>query len=149
MDLNLTRAQIMSICRHSARFSAILGLLQKIEFYGKLTGQEFTPEELEKLAHPANQPASWQKITGRVALRLGVRQADLLGPSRKQEHVFARQAAMYLCRNGLGLSYPELGRLFGGRDHATVIHGIRKIQQLRKVDKDINNLLTELENGPV
>lgn len=52
---------------------------------------------------------------------------------------------MYVCRQKLGLSYPELGRAFGGRDHSTVIHAIKKIKKLLISDKDVQRLVTELE----
>ena len=59
--------------------------------------------------------------------------------------VLARQVAMYVCRRKLGLSYPELGRAFGGKDHSTVIHAIKKINKLLVSDKSVRQLVTKVE----
>lgn len=147
LGIKLAQPQIMTLARHAAGFSALRGLLQKIAFYEKLSGYVHPLEELEKLANPANQPPGWEKICNGVARRTGTRQADIIGPGRKQDVARARQAAMYLCRVLLGLSYREIGTLFGGRDHATVIHAIKKVGELRKVDKVLHILLTEMEGG--
>ena len=52
-----------------------------------------------------------------------------------------RQVAMYLCKTLTPASLPEIGRSFGGKHHSTVIHSIRKVEELRKVDRDFHNLL--------
>ena len=71
---------------------------------------------------------------------------DAMTSSRRTADVtYPRQVAMYLCRQKLGLSYPELGRAFGGRDHSTVIHAIKKIKKLLISDKDVQRLVTQLE----
>lgn len=144
--LHLNRKQILTLARHANHISALNGLLQKLEFYANLTGHILTPEELEKISAPADHPAAWRVIINQVGKRLALSPNDILGTSRRHEFVVARQIAMFLCRHKLGLSYPELGRLFGGKDHSTVMHGIKKIEYLRHVDKDMHILLTELEN---
>lgn len=147
LGLNLHKSQIIALARYAPKISALSGLLQKLKFHDMLGIQPLSPEELEKLALPAGTAPGWRKILQQVGERLNVSLPDMVGQSRRHELVVARQAAMLLCRNKLGLSYPELGRIFGGRDHSTIIHGIRKIQQLRKTDKIMHNLLTELEQG--
>ena len=67
-----------------------------------------------------------------------------MGAGRKKELVFARQAAMTLCRSLLGLSYPVLGKVFGGKDHSTVLYSIRKFQQILDVDQETKMLLRQL-----
>jgi chromosomal replication initiator protein len=52
-----------------------------------------------------------------------------------------RQVAMYLCKSLTHASLPEIGRSFGGKHHSTVIHSIRKVETLRKVDGQFNTLL--------
>lgn len=147
LGLNLQKNQIVALARHVSKISALSGLLQKLKFHAMLGTQQLSPEELEKLAIPAGTAPGWRKILQQVGERLNVSLPEMLGQSKRREFVMARQAAMLLCRNKLGLSYPELGRIFGGRDHSTIIHGIRKIQQLRTSDKDMHKLLTELEQG--
>lgn len=145
-DLQLTHQHLLAMARHTTQISGLAGLLQKLEFYAKMTGQILSPEELEKMSAPTDRPAAWQCIVNRVSERLAIKSSDIMGSCRRQDFVLARQIAMFLCRHKLGLSYPEIGRLFGGKDHSTVIHGIKKIEQLRQVDTDVHNLLTELEN---
>ena len=88
-----------------------------------------------------------REILGSVARGFNLRTEDILGARRRPDLVLARQVAMYLCRRKLGLSYPELGRAFGGRDHSTVIHAVKKIHKLLETDKVVHNLVTELENS--
>lgn len=64
---------------------------------------------------------------------------------REHLRLMARQAAMYVCRRHLGLSYPELGRAFGGRDHSTVIHAVKKIGKMLESNKDVQHLVARLE----
>lgn len=145
MGLSLQKGQIVAMARHNCRISILAGLLQKLKFYDSFSGQTLTPDELEKLALPENSESGWQRIITHVSERLGVKTTDILGGSRKREIARARQVAMFLCRSRLGLSYPDLGRIFGGKDHSTVIHSIRKIQQIRQTDKVLHKILTELE----
>lgn len=59
---------------------------------------------------------------------------DLRGPSRKKQVIYARGVAVYLARQLLGLSFQHLGELFGNRDHSTILHSYRKVQELLTVD---------------
>lgn len=143
------RSQILQLARSAPNIPALAGLLQKMEFYGRITDQPLSPEELAKLTLPENdgQPADWQRIISQVSEIVRLKPSEIMGASRKHEIVQARMIAMHLCRVRLGLSYQEIGRLFGGKDHATVIYGIRKVMELRQVDKVMHNLLTKLENS--
>jgi chromosomal replication initiator protein len=58
-----------------------------------------------------------------------------------------RQIAMYLCKSLTNASLPEIGRSFGGKHHSTVIHSIRKIEDLRQRDGDFNTLLNTLSES--
>lgn len=142
-ELGLNSAQILALARQGRHFRELEGLLQKFDFYGRMVNRQWAWDKLARLASP-EQTQPWLKVFAIIGERFGVSRMELAGTSRRREIVFARQAAMYLARQKLGLSYQELGRIFGGRDHATVIHSIRKIEQLRQVDKDLHNVLTEL-----
>ena len=76
---------------------------------------------------------------------MNLRAEDVLGGKRRPDLVLARQVSMYICRRKLGLSYPELGRAFGGKDHSTVIHAIKKIKKILVSDKALQQLVAELE----
>ena len=58
-------------------------------------------------------------------------------PKGRRPEVFARQVAMYLAKQMTTRSLPEIGRRFGGRDHTTIMHGIRKVEELRAQDSQL------------
>jgi chromosomal replication initiator protein len=58
--------------------------------------------------------------------------------------VFPRQIAMYMAKHLTDASLPEIGRQFGGKHHTTVLHSVDKIEQQRKIDKDLNRVLNKL-----
>lgn len=66
-----------------------------------------------------------REIIHRVATKYGMTTADLIGPARSRWFAYARQEAMYRIRQERGLSLPQIGAILGGRDHTTVLHGIR------------------------
>ena len=67
--------------------------------------------------------------------------AELKSRNNSKSVAMPRQVAMYLCKSLTHASLPEIGRSFGGKHHSTVIHSIRKVEELRKVDRDFNNLI--------
>jgi len=71
---------------------------------------------------------------------------DLAGSSRVAQITTARQIAMYLCRELTDLSLPKIGAKFGGRDHTTVLHSVRKINDKMPEDRELFNQVTELTN---
>jgi hypothetical protein len=70
---------------------------------------------------------------------------DIRSARRTATVVLPRQCVMYLARHLTTRSLPEIGRRMGGRDHTTVLHGIRKIEALRKTDAELNAKLSEIE----
>ncbi len=91
-------------------------------------------------------PELIQKI---VSEKYNVSISELLGKRRTQNIAFARHVAMHICRDLTGCSYPEIGALFGGRDHSTVIHANRVIDQRRKdfpeINEDVVNLIAKIK----
>ena len=71
--------------------------------------------------------------------------ADLLSNKKKRLYSYPRQLAMFLCRKHLDISFKEIGRLFGNRDHSTILYAIKKIEKLRKLDKKIREDLNNIE----
>ncbi len=74
----------------------------------------------------------------------GFSREELIGPNRRRPLVTARQVSMYVFRELTDLSYPSLGRLFGGRDHTTVIHAVEKIGRLMPERRDIYDQVSAL-----
>ena len=85
-----------------------------------------------------------EELLAEIAVILGFSVEALRSKSRQRPLVTARQTAMYVFRELTDLSYPSIARLFGGRDHTTVIHAVDKIQRLMKERKQIYDQVTEL-----
>lgn len=77
------------------------------------------------------------EIQKTVADHFSLKQADLLSERRTRAVARPRQIAMWLCKQHTTRSYPDIGRRFGGRDHTTVLHGVRKIEELMGLDDQI------------
>jgi chromosomal replication initiator protein len=90
------------------------------------------------------KPRTDEELLNEMALILGHSVEALRGKSRQRPLVTARQMAMYVFRELTDLSYPAIARLFGGRDHTTVIHAVDKIQRLMKERKQVYDQVTDL-----
>ncbi|MDN5977913.1 chromosomal replication initiator protein DnaA [Acidipropionibacterium jensenii] len=91
-------------------------------------------------------PVTVDRIITVTAGYFGITRDDLMGTSRTQTVVTARQIAMYLCRELTDLSLPKIGAEFGGKDHTTVMHADRKIRSLMGEKRQIFNQVSELTN---
>jgi len=80
-----------------------------------------------------------------VARQFGVNIVELLSQRRTRDIAFPRQVAMYLCKHLTFRSLPEIGRYFGGKDHTTVLHGVRKIEAMRQCDPALDETIKTLE----
>ena len=96
--------------------------------------------------------ASSRKITideiqRKVSEHYNIRLSDMIGPRRMRTLARPRQIAMYLSKQLTSRSLPEIGRSFGGRDHTTVMHGVRKIEELKMLDSQISDDLELLRRS--
>ena len=73
-----------------------------------------------------------------------IRDSNIVGKSRKKEFVEARQTAMFLCRNLLDASLSSVGMYFGGRDHTTVMHAIKTIEQKKTEKTKVNHTIKQI-----
>jgi chromosomal replication initiator protein len=87
------------------------------------------------------------RIQSAVAERLDLKVGDLRSKNRRRAVAFARQVAMFLCRELTNASLPEIGRDFGGKDHSTVLHACTKIAGLEETDEDVARLLWQLRRA--
>ena len=78
-----------------------------------------------------------EEIQRKVSDHYNIRLSDLIGPKRVRTFARPRQVAMYLAKTMTSRSLPEIGRRFGGRDHTTIMHGVRKIEELKQQDSQI------------
>jgi chromosomal replication initiation ATPase DnaA len=91
-------------------------------------------------------PNSIKNIKKIVAAFYKCTQIDLNGPRRLREFIIPRHVAMYFCRHYTGRSLPEIGRAFGGRDHATVLNGVRSITKKMQFDENLQRAIGEIRS---
>ena len=101
---------------------------------------ELAEDALKDIIHP-DQPKEITPtlIIDMVAEHFGVTSADILSKKRNSEYVLPRQVVMYLCRNILDISLANVGKILGKKDHTTIIHGIKKIEEDILVNEDLKN----------
>jgi len=115
------------------------GAVNRLLAHNKLTGQPVTLEMAEREMRDLIRPAEPKRVRIEdiqrvVARQYNVSRADLLSSRRTANVVRPRQVAMYLAKVLTLRSLPEIGRRFGGRDHTTVLHAVRKIENLASND---------------
>jgi chromosomal replication initiator protein len=125
------------------------GALRKILAYSKFHGREIsielTREALKDLLTVQNRQISVENIQKTVADFYSIKVADMYSKKRPANIARPRQIAMYLAKELTQKSLPEIGELFGGRDHTTVLHAVRKIADERSKDAQLNHELHVLE----
>lgn len=114
------------------------GALNRLVAHADLVGRSITKdtaaELLSDLLRASERRITVEDIQKRVAEHYGIRTADILSPRRARPVARPRQIAMYLSKALTQLSLPDIGRKFGGRDHTTIIHGVRRIEGLMNED---------------
>ncbi len=125
------------------------GALTRVTAYAALTSQPVTLEIAHQvltdlLPSSDQRPPTGEEILAVTAAAFGFSTEDMEGPSRRQPLVLARQIAMYLCRELTDLSLPKIGKLFGGRDHTTVLHAVDKVTRLLPAEPEVFDHVAEL-----
>lgn len=127
--------------RISTNVRVLEGALTRLFAFASLVGHEITLELaqdcLADILRASERKISIEEIQRRVAEHYNIRISDMVGPKRVRNFARPRQVAMYLCKQMTSRSLPEIGRRFGGRDHTTVMHGVRRIDDLRQQDAQI------------
>jgi chromosomal replication initiator protein len=124
------------------------GALVKLIAYSSLTGtainMPMAQQVLRHLVHAQDRKVTIDGIQKAVADRFDIKQSQLKEKSNTRQVVHPRQVAMYLVKELTNASLPEIGRAFGGKHHTTVMHSIKRIEQQRQTDPDLNRLLHNL-----
>jgi chromosomal replication initiator protein len=125
------------------------GALIRVTAYANLTRETATIEMAQAqladlLTQNVTKLRTDEEMLAEMASYLGFSVEALKGKSRQRPLVSARQVAMYVFRDMTELSYPAIARLFGGRDHTTVIHAVDKVQRLMREEKATFDQVTEL-----
>jgi chromosomal replication initiator protein len=117
------------------------GGLVKLGAVSSLTNTEITQDlaknELKHLLDSRERVITNEHVQKIVAETFGVKISDLKSKRRTKAVVLPRQVAMYLCRTLVGSSLPETGTFFGGKDHSTVIHAIKVIEEKKEKDPEL------------
>ncbi len=139
--------------RITANIRDLEGSLNRLVAYAQLTGEaidmDFAVATLGDVLRGAERRVTIDEIQRAVSAHFELKPIDLVSARRAVVVARPRQIAMYLAKRLTTRSLPEIGRKFGGRDHSTVIHAVRRIEELRDKDREIDGavrtLLRELE----
>ncbi|MBM2652904.1 chromosomal replication initiator protein DnaA [Burkholderia diffusa] len=148
--VNLSEDVAFFVAKHlRSNVRELEGALRKILAYSKFHGREIsielTKEALKDLLTVQNRQISVENIQKTVADFYNIKVADMYSKKRPANIARPRQIAMYLAKELTQKSLPEIGELFGGRDHTTVLHAVRKIADERSKDAQLNHELHVLE----
>jgi chromosomal replication initiator protein len=126
------------------------GALTRVLAHASLTARPLSPELIDavipkRLRRAEGTPV--EVIQERVSTAFGISRAELVGSSRAREPLNARQVAIYLTRELTDLSLPQIGRLYGGRDHSTVLNAIRRAEARVRDDDVLAERVSELRQA--
>jgi chromosomal replication initiator protein len=125
------------------------GALTRVLAHASLTSKPLSRELIEAVIPKAtpSQASPVEEIQQRVSSAFGISRAELIGTTRAATPLRARQVAIYLTRELTDLSLPQIGRLYGGRDHSTVLNSIRRAEARFGVDGELNARVEELREA--
>ncbi|WP_394835292.1 chromosomal replication initiator protein DnaA [Pendulispora rubella] len=123
----------------------LIRLAAKASLTSRIIDLDFARAEIALSSSARANEASVEDVQRVVCHHFKLKSGDLLSKDRHKSVAFARHVAMYLCRERLKCSLPELGRAFGNRDHTTVMSAVRKVKALRGADPEVRAHLEALE----
>ena len=125
------------------------GALTRLFAFASLVGREITldlsQDCLADILRASDRKLTIEEIQRKVAEHYNIRLSDMIGPKRLRNIARPRQVAMYLAKHLTSRSLPEIGRRFGGRDHTTIMHGVKKIEELISTDSQLSDDLQLLK----
>ncbi len=134
--------------RITANVRELEGALNRLVAYAQLIGEEvtmdFALQTLGEVLRGSQRRVTIDEIQKAVSAHFEVKQLDLVSERRAVSIARPRQIAMYLAKRLTTRSLPEIGRKFGNRDHSTVIHAVRRIEDLRGKDREIDGAVRSL-----
>lgn len=145
-ELKLSKEQCLYIARRSSGFRNIQNILNHIHLYAKQMNKMPSMQDIERTVAKKGYvfTANPDIIISTVAELYGFTSKEIKGKKRYPRIAEARHLCMYLCRSLLGITFMEIGKIFGGKDHSTIVYSIKKIEDLRVTNKVMNNLVTEV-----
>lgn len=144
--LDRTRDMPLLLARRCTGLRRLHGVILRIDAFRSQSGRLPDESDMDTIFRSTGNSSALtpDAVLALVAARCGYTSRDLRGRKRDTRLVLARQIAMYLCRELLGESYPSLGRMFGDKDHSTVMYAIKKMREKLLTNKDVNIIVTEL-----
>ncbi len=119
------------------------GAMNRIVAHATLVGRDITLETTQEVLHDLlrayDRRVTVEDIQRQVATHFEIRLADMHSTRRSRAVARPRQVAMYLSKHLTQHSLPDIGRRFGGRDHTTVLHAVKRVDELRSIDKQFND----------
>ncbi len=142
-DLQIAEGVLEFIAhRITTNVRVLEGGLMRLFAFASLVGQEITLEKaqdaLADILRMSDRKVTVEEIQRKVAEHYNIRMSDMVGPKRQRSVARPRQVAMWLAKELTTRSLPDIGRRFGGRDHTTVMHGVRRIGELMKTDSQLS-----------
>jgi chromosomal replication initiator protein len=125
------------------------GALTRVIAHASLMAKPLSTELIAEVVPSIrrSQPTSVEEIQQRVAEGFGISRAELVGSSRAATPLRARQIAIFLTRDLTDLSLPQIGRLYGGRDHTTILNSLRRVEAGLDEDADLAEKVRELRGA--
>ncbi|MCB2128853.1 MAG: chromosomal replication initiator protein DnaA [Rhodobacteraceae bacterium] len=127
--------------RISTNVRVLEGALTRLFAFASLVGREIshelTQDCLADILRASDRKVTIEEIQRKVSEHYNIRLSDMIGPKRVRTIARPRQVAMYLAKTMTTRSLPDIGRRFGGRDHTTIMHGVRKVEELKSTDSQL------------
>jgi len=136
--------------RIDANIRQLHGALTRVIAHASLLAKPLSSELIAEVipqAPRSAQATSVEEIQQQVAERFGISRAELIGTSRSTVPLGARQVAIFLTREMTDLSLPQIGRLYGGRDHTTVMNSLRRVEAKLGEDPALSTRVDELRTA--
>ncbi len=138
LDLDTDVAMFIARQVHS-NVRELEGLLNRVTAFASLSGVpldlEFAKEALRDVLPEQDRPVSSAQIIKMVAHHYGLKVREIKSKSNSRQITYPRQIAMYLCKRLTEMSYPEIGRVFNGKHHSTVMYSVEQIERRRADDE--------------
>jgi len=133
--------------RFQSNIRELEGALTRIVAYANLRGMEMTTDLIDlALADmlPQRNPINPQELIKTVAETFNITEENLLSKNRSRNFALPRQIAMFLLREELHLSLPQIGKILGNRDHTTIMYGCEKIADLLERDDKLRRQVVDI-----
>ena len=126
------------------------GCLIRLVAYANLVREPITVALCEQVLKDVFSSMQRKQITADLIMRTvcdyyGLSQDDMIGPTRRREITLPRQIAMYLTREMTGMSLPQIGTVFGGRDHTTVLHSYKTVEANMASNADVKAVVEDIK----